>query len=93
MPAATATPAAAITARSCENAVNFRPGTAFTYPEVALDRHLLVGSRMGVPRCHDRPVSVCGVERVDDVGFDAPTWRNVEAVLAGPLPDRVQLLR
>ena len=39
------------------------------------------------------PVSVCGVERIDDVGFDAPTWRNVEAVLAGPLPDRVQLLR
>lgn len=40
---------------------------------------------------HD--LSVCGVESIDDVGFDPTSRGNLEAVLAGPIADRFQLLR
>ncbi len=49
--------------------------------------------RVSVRKDAAHKFSGCGVERIDDVGFDAPTWRNIETVLTGPLPDRVQLLR
>lgn len=35
---------------------------------------------------------MCGVESLQYVGFDPPTWGDFEAVFAGPLPDCFQLL-
>ena len=35
---------------------------------------------------------MCGVECIDDVGFDPPFRADVETVLAGPFPDFFQLL-
>ena len=32
-------------------------------------------------------ISMCGVECIDDLGFDPPTWGDVETVLTGPVPN------
>lgn len=78
------------------------PRTASSSPE-PIPSHSLSSTRITGCQCGTHWVSVrkdaahnfsvCGVERIDDVGFDSPTRGNIEAVLPGPLPDCLQLLR